>query len=395
MKVGVFLEDFSPEVGGGFTIQDDIFRALVELLDDTHHSFVIFCRRAEGVGKLSTHPRLNAVEFPGSLGKRVFARAERGLNSLLEKRQRQSRLEQLCKEAGVEFMWFVGAEAVQLDLPYMAIVWDLQHRLQPWFPEVSAAGTWKHRESFYSEFLRRATMIIAGTDAGREEIERFYQVTSNRIKILPHPTPAFALNAGPGNAEAVLKKYELRKNYLFYPAQFWSHKNHVNLLLAAAELKNKHGIDLPVVFVGSDKGNADYVRSFAAQLKPAIDVSFLGFVPVEDLVALYRGAFALAYVTFFGPENLPTLEAFALGCPVVASDVAGAREQLGDAALLVDPKDPPSIANAIKALHDDPNLRQTMIEKGRARAERSTAKSFVRGVFNALDEFEPVRRCWK
>ena len=395
MKVGVFLEDFSPEVGGGFTIQDDIFRALLELLDDTHHSFVIFCRRADAVNKLSTNPRLKAVDFPGSLGKRVFARAERGLNSLLEKRQRQSRLEQLCKEAGVEFMWFVGAEAVQLDLPYMAIVWDLQHRRQPWFPEVSAAGTWKHREGFYSEYLRRATMIIAGTEAGREEIERFYQVTSNRIKILPHPTPAFALNAGPGNAGDVLKKYELKSNYLFYPAQFWSHKNHVNLLLAAAELKSKYGLDFPVVFVGSDKGNADYVGSFAAQMKPSVDVSFLGFVPVEDLVALYRGAFALSYVTFFGPENLPTLEAFALGCPVVASDVAGAREQLGDAVLFVDPKDPSNIATAIKALHDDPNLRQTLIEKGLARAERSTAKSFVRGVFNALDEFEPVRRCWK
>jgi len=171
MKIGVFLEDFSPEVGGGFTIQDDIFRALIDLIDNTHHSFVIFCRRAEGVSKLSSHPRLKAVEFPGNLGKRVFAKAERSLNSLLEKRQRQSRLEQLCKEAGVEFMWFVGAEAVQLDLPYMAIVWDLQHRLQPWFPEVSTAGTWRHRETFYSEFLRRATMIIAGTDAGREEIE--------------------------------------------------------------------------------------------------------------------------------------------------------------------------------------------------------------------------------
>ena len=228
MKVGVFLEDFSPEVGGGFTIQDDIFRALVEFLDDTHHSFVIFCRRAEGVGKLSTHPRLNAVEFPGSLGKRVFARAERGLNSLLEKRQRQSRLEQLCKEAGVEFMWFVGAEAVQLDLPYMAIVWDLQHRLQPWFPEVSTNGTWQQRESFYGEYLRRATMIIAGTEVGRLEIERFYQVTSNRIRILPHPTPAFTLRAQQSDVEEILKKYVLKRNYLFYPAQFWSHKNHVN-----------------------------------------------------------------------------------------------------------------------------------------------------------------------
>ena len=394
MKVGVFLEDFSPDVGGGFTIQDDIFRALLDLIDDTHHSFVIFCRRPETVSPLLKTPRVEAVGFPGSLGQRVFARAERGLQSLRENRKRQTRLEQLCKEVGVEFMWFVGAEAVQIDLPYMAIVWDMQHRLQPWFPEVSAGGTWRHRENFYSEFLRRATMIIAGTEAGRREIERFYQVTGNRIKILPHPTPAFSLRAEEIDVEAVLRKYELKRNYLFYPAQFWSHKNHINLLLAVAALKSEYQIELPVVFVGSDKGNQEYVKTFAAQLQPSVEVAFLGFIPTQELMALYRGAFALAYVTFFGPENLPTLEAFALGCPVVASDVDGAREQLGDAALFVDPRDPKKIAAAIKTLYDDKALRQTLVEKGRARAEQWTAKDFVRGVFSALDEFEPVRRCW-
>lgn len=394
MKVGVFLEDFSPDVGGGYTIQEDIFRALIDLIDDTHHSFVIFCRRPESFSSFLTSPRLQAVGFPGSLGQRVFARAERGLHSLLENRQRQTRLEQLSKEAGVDFMWFVGAEAVQVDMPYMAIVWDLQHRLQPWFPEVSAGGTWRQRESFYGEYLRRATIIIAGTDAGRQEIERFYQVTSNRIKILPHPTPSFALSAGKSDVDAVLKKYELKSSYVLYPAQFWSHKNHVNLLLAVAALKTEHQIDLPVVFVGSNKGNLEYVQKFAATLKPQIDVSFLGFVPVEDLVALYRGAFALAYVTFFGPENLPPLEAFALGCPVVASDVDGACEQLGDAALLVNPGDPSGIAAALKRLLSDKDLCRTLIDKGRARAERWTAQEFVRGVFNALDEFETVRRCW-
>lgn len=393
MKVGVFLEDFSPEAGGGFTIQDDIFRALLETIDATNHSFVIFCRRPETVTPLLTNARVKAVGFPGSLGQRVFARAERGLNSLLESRKRQTRLEQLCKEEGVEFLWFVGAEAVQVDLPYMAIVWDLQHRVQPWFPEVSAGGTWKHREQFYSEFLRRAAIIIAGNDAGRREIERFYQVTGNRIKLLPHPTPSFALNAPSGDTASVLKKYELKGNYLFYPAQFWSHKNHVNLLLAAAALKSEHQLEFQVVFVGSDKGNEQFVRRFASQLK--IDARFLGFIPVHDLVALYRSALALSYVTFFGPENLPTLEAFALGCPVVASDVDGAREQLGDAALLVNPRDPANIASAIKQLHDDKALRQALIQKGRARAEHWTAKDFVRGVFTALDEFETVRRCWE
>ena len=394
MKVGVFLEDFSPEVGGGYTIQQDIFNALIELIDDAHHSFVIFCRRPENVRALLPVPRVDVIGFPGSFGKRIFARAEGGFHSFLENRKRQTRLEQLCKEAAVDFMWFVGAEAVQVDLPYVAIVWDLQHRLQPWFPEVSAGGTWRQRESFYSPFLRRAAIIIAGTEAGRQEIERFYQVTSDRIKILPHPTPTFALNAERSDIAATLKKYELKSNYVFYPAQFWSHKNHVNLLLAVAALKQEHQIELPVVFVGSDKGNADYIRNFAAQLKPSIEVAFLGFVPLEDLIALYRGAVALAYVTFFGPENLPPLEAFALGCPVVASDVAGAREQLGDAALLVNPRDPSKIATALKAIYDDKNLRQTLIEKGRARAERWTAKDFVLGVLSTLDDFERVRRCW-
>jgi glycosyltransferase involved in cell wall biosynthesis len=276
----------------------------------------------------------------------------------------------------------------------MAIVWDLQHRLQPWFPEVSAGGTWEQRERFYGEYLRRATYIIAGTDAGRMEIERFYQVTSNRIKILPHPTPAFALGAKQSDDAGAIEKYGIKSKYLFYPAQFWSHKNHVNLLLAAATLKREHQLDLRVVFVGSNKGNEEYVREFAAQLQPSIDVAFLGFVPLEDLVALYRGAFALSYVTFFGPENLPPLEAFALGCPVVASDVSGAREQLGEAALYVDPRNPDQIAAAIKTLQDE-SLRRSLIDKGRARAERWTAKDFVRGVFAAFDEFEPVRRCWR
>ena len=395
MKVGVFLEDFSPDVGGGYTIQEDIFRALLDLIAETSHSFVLFCRRPESFRSFLTTPRLEAVAFPGNLSQRVFARAQSGLNSLIENRKRQTRLEQLCKETGVEFMWFVGAEAVQIDLPYMAIVWDLQHRLQPWFPEVSAGGTWRQRETFYGEYLRRATYIIAGTEAGRMEIERFYQVTSNRIKILPHPTPAFTLNAKPSDVESVRKKYGLRSDYLFYPAQFWSHKNHANLLLAASALKREHLLDLPVVLVGSNKGNEEFVRTIAAQLNPSIDVAFLGFVPLEDLVGLYRGAFALAYVTFFGPENLPPLEAFALGCPVIASDVSGAREQLGEAALFVNPLDPGQIAAAIKELHDDDNLRASLIKKGRARAEHWTATEFVRGVFGALDEFEPVRRCWE
>lgn len=393
MKVGVFLEGFSPESGGGYTIQADIFHALTELIAETHHSFVLFCRRPADFEKY-LGKQLSAVAFPGRFGERAIAKAQRSVDSLVDSRKTQTRLEQVAKTAGVEFMWFVGAEALQTDFPYMAIVWDLQHRLQPWFPEVSSHGTWRNREAFYGEYLRRATFVIAGTDAGRLEIERFYQIPTDRIKILPHPTPLFALDTPQLDSEAVRKKYGLSGPYVFYPAQFWSHKNHVNLLLALSELKAKHKLDISAVFAGSDKGNREYVQGFASRLEPAVNIAFLGFIPVEDLVALYQGAVALTYISYFGPENLPPLEAFALGCPVIAADVSGAREQLSDAAILVDPSEPSAISDAIRLVYESPDLRRELITKGRDRAERWTAKDFVRGVFATLNDFEKVRRCW-
>jgi glycosyltransferase involved in cell wall biosynthesis len=117
-------------------------------------------------------------------------------------------------------------------------------------------------------------------------------------------------------------------------------------------------------------------------------------VPQEDLCSLYRNAFALTYVTFSGPSNLPPIEAFALGCPVIASKILGVEEQLGDAALLVDPKQPEEIAFAIKLLWDDHSLRQSLVERGFARASKWTCEDYVKSIFLLLDEFVPIRRCW-
>jgi glycosyltransferase involved in cell wall biosynthesis len=394
MKVGVLLEDFSPHAGGGYTFQEDIFQSLLELAEDSAHSFVILCRRPEAITAALRSSRVAAVAFPGTARQRIISRARGGLTALRRRRRRPTRIEQVAKDQGIEFMWFAGDQAVQADLPYLAVVWDLQHRLQPWFPEVSERGTWERREQFYATYLRRAAAIIAGTEAGREEIERFYQVPPARIKILPHPTPRFALDATPVDGAEVLRRLGLSPGYLFYPAQFWTHKNHANLLFAVRLLRERYDIALPVVFAGSDKGNRPYVRQLAEDLGLSGQVHFPGFVSRGDLIALYRNALALTYLSFFGPENLPPLEAFALGCPVIAAEVSGAREQLGEAALLVDPTNVEQIAEAVKSLHREAGLRETLVQKGLARASAWTGRDFVRGVFSILDEFAPVRRCW-
>jgi len=394
MRVGVFLEEFSPDAGGAYTIQADIFQSLLELAGESRHTFTVVCRHPENFRSALKSTSIEAVAFPGSITQRLGARASRGLAAFRGRRKLKTRLEQVTQQSGIEFMWFVGAEAVQIDTPYCAVVWDLQHRLQPWFPEVSAAEQWEHREAFYSGFLRRAAMIIAGTEVGRAEIERFYDVPSDRVRILPHPTPRFALDPPPADGGQVLSRYGLSAGYLLYPAQFWPHKNHANLLLALALLREKHDLSLSLVFVGSDKGNQEYIRQLTATLGLSEQVHFLGFVSQDELIALYRNALALTYLSFFGPENLPPLEAFGLGCPVITANAAGSSEQLGDAALLVDPANVEQIAHAIRNLHGDPNLSETLIRRGRERARARTGNHFVKGVFAFFDEFEKVRHCW-
>lgn len=400
MKVGVFLSNIAPTAGGGFTFSDDILQALIRL--ESEHTFVVFSNLGEEQAREVTAKHIQFVSLQRSFLERatnklirVAANAAEELLMFPNRFRATHWLQQSVDDLGIEIIWFVTPSYyIEVDIPYIFTVWDLQHRLQPWFPEVSANGLWRRREKMYATAIPRAAAVIVGTEAGKAEVTRFYGVPPERVKLIPHPTPRFALRALKDGSKEVLRKYHIPEGYLFYPAQFWPHKNHVGLLWAANLLRERYDLVLPAVFVGSDKGNRQYVRQMVDELGLSTQVHFLGFVPQEDLVRLYCNAFALTYLTFFGPENLPPLEAFALGCPVIASNVPGAQEQLGDAALLVDPRDEEQIALAVKSLYDDPALRQTLVQRGLERAAKWTAEDFVKSVFSILDEFEPIRRCW-
>jgi glycosyltransferase involved in cell wall biosynthesis len=307
----------------------------------------------------------------------------------------ESPLQKKVKEKNIEFMWFLTPIYESVDIPYIATMFDIQHRLQPWFPEVGTNVMWNYRESYYSTHLRRATYIITPNEIGMKELALFYQITPDRFRLLQHPVPSVEAPMSSEDIQKVLEKHKIPPLYLIYPAQFWPHKNHVNLLLALQILRDQYQIDIDLVLVGSEKGNMQFVQDVAKRLSLSQHVHFLGFVPRYELIALYQGAFALTYVSFFGPENLPPLEAFACECPVIASDVPGSKEQFDDAALIVKGHQPEDIAQAVKKLINDPALRKSFIEKGKKRAMRYTSNDYVQDIFRMLNEFEPVRRNWQ
>jgi glycosyltransferase involved in cell wall biosynthesis len=385
MRVGI-LSPIAPErIGGGYTFEQEIFERILELAPASKHEFVVFENFREAKAKVGP-PGFKHVSLKRPLAdyvvlrKRRFAWEKKWIDNILHRKK-------------IEFFLNTTFEAVTLNIPFLAIVWDLQHRLQPFFPEVSSNGRWQHREDFYSQVLKRAAFVIVGTEAGKQEVQNFYGIPDDKIKILPHPTPSFALEENGAGVDE-LTKYRLPPDYVFYPAQFWSHKNHSGIVRAIWHLKQKENLRLPVVFTGSDQGNENYVRHLVEQMQISEQVFFLGHVPRQTLKALYQHALALCYVSFFGPENLPPLEAFGLGCPVVAADVPGASEQLGDAAIRVNPASALEIAEALKLLYHDAAKRRELIRRGKERARRFTGRDFAQRLFDLLDQFEPIRRCW-
>jgi glycosyltransferase involved in cell wall biosynthesis len=396
MRVGVYLGDFEPQQGGGYTFVADLFDALVQSgLPAGHELILIGTPSATRALSAALDRRLPVVTVPSIKGWRRLLLGLKYFSPLVRRLLgAASGLEQLAAKNKLDLIWFVGVGAFESpDVPYVATLWDLQHRVQPFFPEVSAAGEWDKREQFYSYFLRRAAYCVTGTHAGKAEIQGFYHLHGDRVRVISLPTPRYALEAAETQLD-VRTRFGLKRPYVFYPAQFWPHKNHINLLLALAELRDAHGLELDLVLVGADKGNRTFVQQMAEQLGLAGCVHFPGFVSQDELIALYRQAEALVFVSLFGPDNIPPLEAFALGCPVITSHLSGSDEQYGDAALLVDASSPGRIVEAVIQVLNDPGVKAALIKRGYVRARQWTAQNYLQSIFDLFDEFAAIRRNW-
>ena len=282
--------------------------------------------------------------------------------------------------------------AFEVDIPYVVMVHDVQHRIQPMFREVSYKNEWNKREYIFRHGIERALFVLVDSEAGKEDVLDFYDVPESKVRVLRRlPYFGHLVNVDPQQDDAVLRKYQLQAGYLFYPAMFWPHKNHAHIVRALHLLKKRHGIELTVVFVGavSDQwGALEEVQYLVEWLGLRNQVKYLGYVSEGDMVSLYRKALALVMPTYFGPTNTPVDEAFALGCPVITSDLRGIREQVGDAGLLIDPRSVEDIATAILRVYTDVELRNRLVSRGFYRAQEYTDEDYARTLLEILEDCE-------
>jgi len=278
---------------------------------------------------------------------------------------------------GIDFLIFPAPSTLGFEsrVPYVMAVHDLQHRIHPEFPEVSAGGEWESREYLFRNGIEHALTVLVDSEVGREYVLEFYgdRTSPERIRVLPFlPAPYLDATSSASSAAVARESLALPERYLFFPAQFWPHKNHLRVVQALARIRHETGIDVNVVMCGSASGELRAsvlaeVRRVASEEGVEDLVHVLGYVDDDLMGPLYAASCGVLLPTFFGPTNIPILEAWRAGRPVLSSDLRGIREQCGDAAILVDPTSVSSIADGIHSLWSDERRRGELVTAGTGR----------------------------
>lgn len=394
MKVVAILEtDLS--AGGGFNQALNAIRQMARLCQGQYRFEVLTTRRANigFLGDLGIDAQLTRVGLSDRL---LCLLTDNPVWLALQRRIRvKGSIERHLDRIGCDLAYFVVPSALPAALQttnYLTTVWDLCHRDQPEFPEVRAFGEIQQRERMLRASLPAALAVISDSQLLSERLFRRYGIDPERLLAMPFSPAPHLDSISTRQDPSAISKYHLRPGYFFYPAQLWAHKNHIRILEATALLCDEIQ-ELGVVFAGADKGMRDHLISRANSLNIATRVRFLGFVPGADMAALYQHCRAVLMPTYFGPTNLPPLEAWSFKRPLIYS--SHLAEQTGDAALLVDPDDARSVADAMRQCFDDAAMSR-LVQLGVSRlsaidAERQAAEAALAGV---LGRFDKRRRCW-
>jgi glycosyltransferase involved in cell wall biosynthesis len=166
---------------------------------------------------------------------------------------------------------------------------------------------------------------------------------------------------------SIQAKIHLPDSFALYPAHTWEHKNHSCLLEALAGLRDRAGLIVNLVCTGERTTFGRTIARRIRELRLEQQTRFLGFVKPDELRALYHLAQFVIHPSLFEGGGLPVLEAFRAGVPVARSNVTSLPEYAGNAALLFDPTNVASIADALRQMATNVALREELRQRGSER----------------------------
>ncbi len=306
-------------------------------------------------------------------------------------------------------LWFeqvalsLAARRLGLDLlhvPYMAPpLWTRTpvvvtvHDLIPWLLPAYRGNLRKRAYTWLDvQATRRASLLIAVSEHTAQDVVRHLGVPRERIRVIYEAASPGLHRATPEEVDALRRRYRLSERFVLYLGDTDRRKGLPTLLEAFARWQKRHPQEAVTLVVAGPLHRPDgrlYVDlpGLANNLGIREQVRFLGPVPEEDKAALYTAATCFAFLSEYEGFGLPPIEAMACGTAVLVGRTSSLPEVVGDAGLLVDPRDPVAVEKALEQLLADAAFRNELGQKGLARAARF---SWKRAAQETLEAYESV-----
>jgi glycosyltransferase involved in cell wall biosynthesis len=219
---------------------------------------------------------------------------------------------------------------------------------------------------------RRAKQILTLSEFSRDDIVKTYNVDPARVFVTPAAAPPrFAPVTNSTELRRVRTTYGIERDYILSLGSIQPRKNLERLMNAYASLRrHRPELKLPQLVLAGKRGWLDKeIFRAAGESELKQDILFTGYVPEDDLPALFSGALCFAYPSYFEGFGLPVLEAMQCGTPVIAGNRTSLPEVVGEAGILVDPFSEAEIAQALAKIIEGPGYRDELRVKGIARAK--------------------------
>jgi glycosyltransferase involved in cell wall biosynthesis len=234
-------------------------------------------------------------------------------------------------------------------------------------------------KAFFPRSLEQADHIITDSQNTKNDLVRYFAVPESKMTVIHLGADPSFRPVAKECAVPVLSEYGIKfEEYLLCVGTLEPRKNLVRLLQAYDLFRSNDSRGLTLVLAGADGWLNRELFDAIEQSAWKRDIKILGYVPKAHLPALYSGAVSFVYPSLYEGFGLPPLEAMACGAAVIASNSSSLPEVVGNAGLLIDPKQAESIAGAMSKLSGDVALRATLRNRGLARAKMFDWQSTAR-----------------
>lgn len=243
---------------------------------------------------------------------------------------------------------FPDANIIRTKLPYALTVHDLSHEL---FPEFLTFKTrLRNRFANLRNLTRGAAIILAVSHSTARDLILRYGLSADQITVTTlGVAPQFLPGKAPSDRNYQLG-YGLSEPYILSLSTLEPRKNIDGLIEAYSAFRQKTGRNIRLAIGGAKGWKFRHILDAAAKSPYAADIIFLGYIHEKHKPALYRGASAFVFPSFYEGFGLPVLEAMACGTPVIAGNTSSLPELIEDSGILIDPMNTSDIALALEQL---------------------------------------------